>query len=297
MKGLSLALVIIFNLPSVKSGLFAGGEEGFGEETFWKNYVTPGVLTLVALTIAFITGGTAKESFDLFKNWNRKRKRQKALGLAAVAVKDGVRQLKRRSPPQQVARRSICPRPDAAGPLSWNEGGRLDEGRAESDSASVDAAEAVAAGVGTLDPEDRVPLSHMQGAAARQELAAEIKSIKLSLIEKVNRDEIHSIVDGAIRSRESALAGRLLVAHGQALPDQGTHSLLLPEPAALQLNWDEGTRLATVFLGAHTDSRPLPMPSVPASVPASNPTTSSEMTIADEDAESCFSESTGMVWM
>jgi hypothetical protein len=137
----------------------------------------------------------------------------------------------------------------------------------------------------------------MQGAAARQELAAEIKSIKLSLIEKVNRDEIHSIVDGAIRSRESALAGRLLVAHGQALPDQGTHSLLLPEPAALQLNWDEGTRLATVFLGAHTDSRPLPMPSVPASVPASNPTTSSEMTIADEDAESCFSESTGMVWM
>jgi hypothetical protein len=325
-KGLSLALVIIFNLPSVKSELFASGVEGSGEEAFWKTYVTPGVLTLVALTIAFITGGTAKESVDLFKIWNQKRKRKKALGLAAVAAKEGVRQPQRRSAvevvvgknegegqkvdsaPHQDTRQPIRPRPDAAEPL--NEGGRLDKRRAESESASVDAAEAEAAGVGALEPEDRAPLSRMRGAATRRELAADVKAIKLSLIEKVDRDEIQSIVDGAIRARESALAGRLHGAHGQALPvdpeDSGTHSVLLPEPATLHVNWDEGTRLATVSLGSRTDARPLPIPSLPASIPASLPVkwgqevrlaTTAGMTAAEEDDESRSSEPTDMVWM
>jgi hypothetical protein len=323
-KALSLALVIIFNLPSVKSELFASGVEGSGEEAFWKTYVTPGVLTLVALTVAFITGGTAKESVDLFKIWNRKRKRKKALGLAAVAAKEGVRQPERQSAvevvvgnnegggqkidsaPHQDTRQPICQRPDAAAPLT--EGGGLDNRRAESEAARFDEAEAEAAGVGALAPEDRAPLSRMRGAATRRELAADVESIKLSSIEKVDRDEVRSIVDGAIRARESALAGILQGVRGQALPvdpeDSGTHSL--PKPAALHVNWDEGTRLATVSLGSRADALPLPIPSVPTSVPASlpvkkelevRPATTPGMTAAKEDDESCSSEPTDMVWM
>jgi hypothetical protein len=72
-KGLVLALVIIFSLPQVKAVVFSSREEGSGEEVFWKTYVTPGVLTLVALTIVFVTIGSGKEAFELFKAWKQKR--------------------------------------------------------------------------------------------------------------------------------------------------------------------------------------------------------------------------------